>query len=67
MKVALHWPGAEGLAIGGLRLAAVVPNLWAHQEYPAYAKASNGQLEIPTEPGLGVRYEPRFSWRSRKL
>jgi L-alanine-DL-glutamate epimerase-like enolase superfamily enzyme len=61
-----------------LQFAAIVPNLYGFQEYPAkpekqpswYAphfEVKNGMLAIPVGPGLGISYDDSVWHGNEKL
>lgn len=67
-SIAPHSPKADPLEAAMLQFAAVVPNLYGYQEYPArpdkqpgwytpHFTIINGKLSIPSGAGLGVTYD----------
>jgi L-alanine-DL-glutamate epimerase-like enolase superfamily enzyme len=45
-------------AVPMLHFASVVPNLGPHQEYRTSSEIRNGQVKVPTSPGVGINYDP---------
>lgn len=77
LGIAPHSPKADPMEAAMLQFAAVVPNLYGFQEYPAKAGAqpewysphfliTDGSLAIPTGDGLGVTYDESI-WKKEVI